>query len=48
MKLSFLFFGCGPNPNWKPVKHPGYGMKGNLFGIGYIKGIMDTLHIKYE
>jgi len=26
--------------------HPGYGMTGNLFGIGYIKGIMDTLKIE--
>jgi mannonate dehydratase len=25
--------------------HFGYGMLGNLFGIGYIKGIMDTLNI---
>ncbi len=25
--------------------HFGYGMMGNLFGIGYIKGIMDTLNI---
>ena len=25
--------------------HAGYGMNGNLFGIGYIKGIMDTLNI---
>jgi mannonate dehydratase len=26
----------------------GYEMKGNLFGIGYIKGIMDTLRIPHE
>jgi mannonate dehydratase len=26
----------------------GYGMSGNLFGIGYIKGIMDSLNISYE
>jgi mannonate dehydratase len=25
---------------------PGYGMSGNLFGIGYIKGMMDTLDIQ--
>jgi mannonate dehydratase len=25
--------------------HAGYGMKGNLFGIGYIKGLMDALKI---
>ncbi len=24
-------------------KHPGYEMKGNLFGIGYIKGLLDAL-----
>lgn len=26
-------------------EHAGYGMKGNLFGIGYIKGLMDALNI---
>jgi len=26
--------------------HAGYGMKGNLFGIGYMKGIMEALKIK--
>lgn len=26
--------------------NPSYSMNGNLFGIGYIKGIMDTLYIK--
>jgi len=24
-------------------EHVGYEMKGNLFGIGYIKGLMDAL-----
>jgi mannonate dehydratase len=28
--------------------HAGYGMSGNLFGIGYIKGMMDALNIKSE
>jgi len=28
--------------------HAGYAMKGNLFGIGYIKGMLDTLKIPYE
>ncbi len=28
--------------------HAGYGMSGNLFGIGYIKGMMDALDIKSE
>ena len=37
-----------PTMEGEDNKHPGYGMKGNLFGIGYIKGIMDTLHIKYQ
>jgi len=27
--------------------HSGYAMNGNLFGIGYIRGIMDTLEIPY-
>ncbi|MDO9256871.1 MAG: mannonate dehydratase, partial [Bacteroidales bacterium] len=27
--------------------HAGYEMKGNLFGIGYIRGMMDTLKIPY-
>ena len=26
--------------------YPGYGMSGNLFGIGYIKGIMDALEME--
>jgi len=26
--------------------HAGYGMSGNLFGIGYIKGMMDALDIQ--
>jgi len=29
-------------------KHAGYGMSGNLFGIGYIKGILDALDIKID
>jgi len=28
-------------------KHPGYEINGHLFGIGYIRGIMDTLKIPY-
>lgn len=28
-------------------EHAGYEMNGNLFGIGYIRGIMDTLNIPY-
>jgi mannonate dehydratase len=28
--------------------HAGYGMSGNLFGIGYIKGMMDALNIGLE
>lgn len=27
--------------------HAGYEMNGNLFGIGYIRGMMDTLHIPH-
>ncbi|MBQ0006056.1 MAG: mannonate dehydratase [Alistipes sp.] len=27
---------------------PSYAMNGNLFGIGYIKGILDTLKVEYE
>ena len=26
----------------------GYTMQGNLFAVGYIKGILDTLKVKYE
>jgi mannonate dehydratase len=29
-------------------EHAGYGMSGNLFGIGYIKGMMDALKIDCE
>ncbi len=28
--------------------HAGYAMKGNLFGIGYIKGMLDALKIEYS
>lgn len=28
--------------------NPGYMMNGNLFGIGYLKGVLDALHIKQE
>ena len=37
-----------PTMEGEDNSHPGYGMKGNLFGIGYIKGIMDTLNINYQ
>lgn len=29
-------------------EHSGYEMKGNLFGIGYMKGIMEALNITYK
>ena len=37
-----------PTMEGEDNKLPGYGMKGNLFGIGYIKGIMDASNIEYD
>ena len=27
---------------------PGYAMSGKVFAVGYMKGVMDTLHIRYQ
>ncbi len=29
-------------------RQPGYGMQGNLFGIGYLKGLMEALEIPFQ
>jgi D-mannonate dehydratase len=29
-------------------EHPGYAVAGKVFAIGYMKGILDGLHIAYE
>ncbi|RKN76999.1 mannonate dehydratase [Ulvibacterium marinum] len=34
-----------PTMAWESNSRPGYGIYGNLFGIGYIKGIFDSLSI---
>nr|WP_295926254.1 mannonate dehydratase [uncultured Dyadobacter sp.] len=34
-----------PTMSGEANEHAGYGVKGNLFGIGYIKGLMDALNI---
>jgi mannonate dehydratase len=38
----------GPTMAGEANHQPGYGSKGNLFSIGYLKGIMHALNIDHE